>query len=155
MGGVAVRIEQVTDVQVLKPILAYRQSHSAAAEFGMATSMEEGLHDLAFMLEHLPGAIFVCYDGVELVGCLVVNAVKNFFGPQQVAIVKYWYAMPNKVRAGPVLLKAAFLWAKQNECSHLLSAASHFFTEPHPDKVARFYEQLGMKLLERVYLGEV
>ena len=149
------RIEQVQDVEILRPILAYRQAHSTAAEFGIETSMEQGLADLARAQELFAGAIFVCYDGPEAVGCLVVNAAPNFFGPQQIAVVKYWYAMPNTVTAGPSLMKAAFQWAKEQGCSHLLSNATEFFAVPKSDKVAHFYERIGMKLLERVYIAEV
>lgn len=149
------KIEEVHDVEIVRPILAYRESHSTAPAFGIETSMAMGLADLAAAAKLFPQAIFVCYDGPDAVGCIVVNAAPNFYGPQTIAVVKYWYAMPNTVTAGPTLMKAAFRWAKRQGCSHLLSNATELFAAPNSDKVARFYEQIGMKLLERVYIGEV
>lgn len=148
------KIEQTQDVEKIRGIAAKWSAECNGSVFGLTVDTDEALRDLAIWLDHAPGTLLLAYDGAELTGFFAVFAVKNFLGREMLALEKYWYCLPNKVRAGPALFEAAVLWSKQNGCSHLIVSASNLASDLH-DKVCKFCERMGMQVFETAYAGKV
>lgn len=148
------RIELTQDVKKIRPLAARWSAGCNGDRFGLTVSVDAALADLDRWFSCIPGTLILAYDGLELVGFFAVAVMSNFLGYEKIALERYWYALPNHVRAGPALFRAAQQWGKANGCTHLTVSASHLASDAH-DKVARFCERMGMKPLETVYVGEV
>lgn len=148
------RIEQTHDVQMIRPLGERWATECHGAEYGIEVSVSDAVADLRKWLDTVPGTILLAYDGVELVGFFAVFAVPEFLAGQVVALERYWYAVPNVVRAGPALFRAAQRWAQENACSHLVISASHLASGQY-EKVYRFCEKMGMSVLETAFIQKV
>lgn len=137
----------------VRPLLEHWEKFCRAGEFGLSATMDDVTADLKNWLTNMPGTLICAYEE-EIVGFLAVFAIKSTCGPDRLALEKYWYADPNFKLAGPRLLAEAVRWAKANDCSHLVVAASNL-SSGHHDSVVRFCEKQGMKLFETSYIVEV
>jgi GNAT superfamily N-acetyltransferase len=148
------RIERSHDVGKVRALCERWQSECNGEAFGLIVRADDALSELDRWLDGATGTLLLAYDGTELVGFFAVFAVDSFLGNQTVALEKYWYALPNRVKAGPALFRAAKQWAGENGCSHLLVSASNLASDSH-DKVSRFCEGMGMKKFETSYIEQV
>ena len=151
-------MERSQDVDRLRGLADRWAAECNSGEFGLAVCLEDVFRDLQEWLDSRPGTLILAYDGdgafPDLVGFFAVFAVPSFLGSQQVALEKYWYAVPNARRAGVALYREALKWAAENGCGHLILSASNLASDLH-DKVCRFCERMGMTLFETAYIVKV
>jgi GNAT superfamily N-acetyltransferase len=152
---VIIEIKRTQDVAWVIPLAQQWRAECNADTFGLDTYQAETiLGELQSWLDERPGVLLVALDGEKPVGFFAVFAVKSFLGEQNIALEKYWYALPNYSLAGVRLFRAAQQWAEEQGCSHLIVAASNLASEKH-DKVCRFCQDMGMQLFETAYIQEV
>ena len=147
------KLEEIREVEKLKPLAEMWRKNSNAAKFGLKTNIETILTDLAMTLDE-ESALFVVRDGSEIVGMFAVVAMPSFLGEQKIALEKYWYSMPGYHVVGPMLYKEGVKWAAEHECSHLICGASVLASDMH-SKLERFYKSMGMKKYETLYIKEL
>jgi hypothetical protein len=87
-------------------------------------------------------------------GILAITAVDSFIGRQRMAVVKYWYVLPECRTQSHLLLEEAKRWSKDHDCTHMIISASTVEQDKY-DRLCRFYTRQGMKLFETSFLCEV
>lgn len=147
------RIEYVTNIEVFRPLGELWMEQHAGERFGLDITVQDVMDDAKLVLEAGGVCIGANLNG-EWVGFMLVFVCESFMGKQDFAVEKYWYAKPNAKMAGPLMLKAARLWAKNAGASHLIMSASNLASAMH-DKVCEFYEKAGLKKFETSYIIEV
>lgn len=147
------RIEYVTNIEVFRPLGELWMQQQNADRFGLDITADDVLADARTVLATGGVCIGANLNG-EWVGFMLVFVCKSFMGKQNFAIEKYWFAKPNAKMAGPLMLKAALVWAQNAGASHLIMSASNLASEMH-DKVCEFYEKAGLKRFETSFITEV
>jgi hypothetical protein len=151
-----VRVEQTQDVERLRGFFDVWTQTAHGDEFGIDIDTDSILAQIDMRLTFGKGVILIAIDSNDNpAGFFVVETYASGLGGKQTfAGESFWFALPNRVMAGPYLAKAAKKWAKENGCSHLTISGSRLASDLH-DKVCNFCERMDMKPIETVYITEV
>lgn len=149
------KIEYWTDIENLRPLVEHWYREQNGESFGVEMSIDAFITDVKTWLSKVAGTIIVALENDEPVGFIVVIAAPSCFGAQLWGVEKGWYVYPpSRSAAGLLLYRKARQWSGDNGCSHYITFASNLASDMH-DKVCRFYERMGMKLFETIYITGV
>lgn len=120
--------------------------------YGIDVDVETYRRDLQKLVDNKDAELLVLVNGEDVLGYIGITTFTSPFSNQKIASEHYWYVLPEHRGIGSIrLLKAAFIWAKENGCSHVLMNASMLASSLH-DKVCGIYEKMGMKKFETQYI---
>lgn len=149
------RIEYVTDIELLREVGEHWLSEHRGKEYGFDVSVDAILADSKEWLSTGMGAVIALVDDeTGYVGFMSIYHAPAFMGITTVAYEKYWYIMPD-YRFGAILMfNEAKKWAKKKGASHLIMSASAMASDMY-EKLCIFYERLSMQVFEKSYICEV
>ena len=147
------KIVETKDITTIRPLYDAWLAIAHGEEFGLDIDPDVADANMQALCG-TGGILLVAYEEEDPVGFFAMSPMASAFGNQTMAMETMWFALPNTHRAGPALLKAAYQWAKENKCSHLMISGSRLASELH-DKVCRFCEKVGARQFETIYLMEV
>jgi len=143
------------DMERLRPIAEDWANTASDNEFGVDVDADSHLSDLRGLICGSTSGLIVLLKENQPVGYIGLKVMQNPIGHQLIANEHYWYVLPEYRGMGSMkMLKAAMLWAKLHNCSHIILNASRLASEMH-DKVCLLYDKLGMKLFETSYIKEI
>lgn len=94
------------------------------------------------------GVIFIFCDGEEILGTISGVAYKEPYSQEMIAQEFWWYVLKESRGAGVRLYRAFEEWATARGCSRLRMG---HLVDSMPEKVAHFYERIGLQREEVVY----
>jgi GNAT superfamily N-acetyltransferase len=149
------RIETVTDIEILRPLCQAWIDESEAAAFGMDIDLESGMADLKNWHEVLDAVFLGMWVEEELIGFMALCVTPSALNRGHVfAMERYWFVRPDKRRHGVAFIDEAKKWAKEHGCTHLVMCASRLAGDMYP-KLCAFYERMGFEKLETSFGIEV
>jgi GNAT superfamily N-acetyltransferase len=148
------KVGHIDNAEWLRPI-AERWKEEANGDFGIHIDVNHHLEDMQRLIDDEGSELFGLFKDEKVVGYLGILMFNNPLGAGRVANEHYWYVHPDHRGFGSTkLLHAAKIWAKENNCSHLILNASKLASDLH-DTVCRMYERLGLDHFETSYICEV
>jgi lysylphosphatidylglycerol synthetase-like protein (DUF2156 family) len=144
------KIEQCHNIEELRPLAESWASELSADEYGLDVDLDIVKADLESWLKG-EGTVLVAREGDEIVALFAVFAVPSYLGKQKIALEKYWYAKRGSHYAGPRLYLEALAWAREHNCSHLITSGSKMASDRH-DSICRFLERAGAQHFETSYI---
>lgn len=115
-------------------------------------------NDAAFIKSWSPmlftgyGSIIGAYDGGVFCGGIGGAVVPCFNTGDQIGMEMFWYVAQNKRSCGVRLLKSFEGWCKSRGAARVWMV---HLTNLNGDKIERFYERFGYRLMEKFYAKEL
>jgi GNAT superfamily N-acetyltransferase len=94
------------------------------------------------------GVIFLLVEGEEILGTIGGVAYMEPYSQEMIAQEFWWYVLKESRGAGVRLYRAFEEWATERGCSRLRMG---HLVDSMPEKVAHFYERIGLQREEVVY----
>lgn len=94
------------------------------------------------------GVIFLLVEGEEILGTIGAVAYMEPYSQEMIAQEFWWYVLKESRGAGVRLYRAFEEWATARGCSRLRMG---HLVDSMPEKVAHFYERIGLQREEVVY----
>ncbi len=144
------------DVDRLKPVaLEWKEACNGEA-MGIELDPETYFADLTSLIGRDDADLFLLINNKEeVIGYMGIECFDSPLGNQKLANEHYWYVSEeSRGRGSTYLIKAAWQWARDKGCTHLVMNASTLASDMH-DKVCTFYERIGMKKFETSYIQEI
>ena len=146
-------IEECDNIESLRQLGSEWLSELQADRYGLDADIEIIKADLESWNKG-EGAVLVAKHDNEIVALFALFAVPSYLGKQKIALEKYWYARKGSHFAGPRLYMAAIDWARQHNCSHLITSASKMMPDRH-DSIGDFLLKTGARHFETSYIYQI
>lgn len=92
--------------------------------------------------------IFLLCEGDEILGTIGGMAHRDLISDEMIAQEFFWYVLKGSRGAGIRLFRAFESWAKERGCNRLRMG---YLVDSMPEKVAGFYERMGLDREEVIY----
>lgn len=124
--------------------------------FGIDISMDRFAEELQVLISNEDSVLFVLIDDTtKIVGIIGMIKFLNPVSNRMIANEHFWYVIPEYRGFHSMhLIRSAFAWAEDNNCSHMMLNASMLASDLH-DKVCDLCMRLGMKKFETSFIKEI
>ena len=128
-------------------------AESWAKEVTDIADIEEGMRDLTCMKEGEYSDVFVLKHEDKIVGLMGIVVLDLFFSKEFHSAARYWYILPKYRSLARELVNYAKKWSREKGCSKIMLGSN----ERTPDNytIDKFYEAIGFKKHETIYVGDL
>ena len=124
-----------------------------AKEVTDIADIEEGMRDLTCMKEGEYSDVFVLKHEDKVVGAMGIIVLDLFFSKEFHSAARYWYILPKYRSLARELVNYAKKWSREKGCSKIMLGSNE--RTPGNDTIDKFYETIGFKKHETIYVGEL
>ncbi len=147
-------VEYKSCIAGLAALMASWQDEYNGDAFGIVSDVFVFAGSLKKLIDDEDCVLLALLDDDKVVGIFGIVVFSSPLNDNKMANEHFWYVIPKYRGRGIKLIHAAFDWAKQHKCSHIILNASCLAGNLH-DKVCSIYERLGMKKFETSYIKEI
>jgi hypothetical protein len=146
------KIRYSQDAEDVRTLVERGKATCREAEFGFELSVDLIVQSIADWLKAFPGTLIIATeDDDEPIGFAALSAHPTIGTETPVAVIKHWYAQPNRALVGPKLFCLARDWGTKQNCTHFMVSASQMASD-HYESVVRFCRNVGMQEFETSYI---
>lgn len=125
-----------------------------AEEITDTCDIEKGMQDLISMKEDANSDVFVLKYKGKIVGAMGIIVLDMFFSNDFQSAARYWYILPGYRFLARKLVNYAKDWSRKKGC-HKIMLGSNERGIPPNKTIGKFYEAIGFKKHETIYVGDL